>query len=146
VAALEGRFLAVDEALGREPGEALEMARAWWAEQPGDVLAALALGRGLAAVGQRSAAARAYGSLIDLAPSRAEFRRHAGQRLESVGALELAVDSYREAVLLRPDHEPVVISGVVVVRPQATITVEANAGADVMLRFVAVLAEQLGQV
>ena len=49
--ALEGRFLAVDEALGRAPTRALEMARAWWAEQPGDVLAALALGRGFAAVG-----------------------------------------------------------------------------------------------
>ena len=50
-------------------------------------------------------------------------------------------------VVIGPVHaEPAVVSGVVVVRPLATITVEANAGADVLLRFVAVLAEQLGQV
>ena len=40
----------------------------------------------------------------DLSPSRAEYRRHAGQRLEAVGAFALAVDTYRQAALLRPDH------------------------------------------
>ena len=102
--ALAGRFLAVDEALAQKPAEALQLARAWWADQPGDVLAALALGRALAAAGQPAAALRAYGSLIDLAPSRAEHRRHAGERLESLGAVDLAVDTYRHAVQQRPDH------------------------------------------
>jgi len=50
-------------------------------------------------------------------------------------------------VTIGPVHdEPAAVSGVVVVRPLATITVEANTGADVLLRFVAVFAEQLGQV
>ena len=104
VPALADQFLAIDQSLTREPAEALRLARAWWSEQPGDLLAALALGRSLAAVGQPSAAARAYASLIDLSPSRAEHRRHAGTRLEAIGALDLAVDTYRHAVQLRPDH------------------------------------------
>jgi outer membrane protein OmpA-like peptidoglycan-associated protein len=102
--ALEGRLHEVEEALARDPAGALKLARAWWTEQPGDVLAAIALGRALAATGARQQAARAFGSLIDLSPSRAELRRHAGQRLEALGAIELAVDTYRQAVLLRPDH------------------------------------------
>lgn len=101
---LAGEFQAVDAALQRDPAEALRLARAWWDAQPGDVLAAIALGRAYAGAGQRTAAARAYGSLIDLSPSRAEFRRHAGQRLEAIGAIDLAVDTYRAAALQRPDH------------------------------------------
>ena len=102
--ALVSEFLAVDQALTRQPSEALRLARAWWSAQPGDVVAALALGRSLAAVGQPSAAARAYGSLIDLSPSRAEHRRHVGPRLEALGAVDPAGDTYRQAALLRPDH------------------------------------------
>ena len=102
--ALAGEFLTVDQTLQRDAKAALPLARAWWSRQPGDVLAALALGRSFAAVGLVAEAARAYGSLIDLSPSRAEYRRHAGQRLEAVGAFALAVDTYRQAALLRPDH------------------------------------------
>src|SRR5204862_5115300 len=52
-------------------------------------------------------AARAYGSIIDLFPGRADMRRFAGERLERVRgaqALALAVDTYRKSVEQRPDH------------------------------------------
>jgi tetratricopeptide (TPR) repeat protein len=62
------------------------------------------MGEALEAVGRKRSAARVYGSLIDLFPSRADIRRYAGNRLERVGALELAVDTYHHAVEQRPDH------------------------------------------
>ncbi|HEX9940954.1 MAG TPA: hypothetical protein VGG03_02970 [Thermoanaerobaculia bacterium] len=82
------------------------MAEAWSAEEPGDVLALLALGEAWEAAGETAAAARAYGSLIDLFPSRADLRRLAGERLERLGeaGLELAIGTYRKAALDRPDH------------------------------------------
>jgi tetratricopeptide (TPR) repeat protein len=102
-----GRFATVmaDLATGRvAPARAL--AEAWSAEAPGDVLAYLALGEAWEAAGEKAAAARAYGSLIDLYPSRADMRRLAGERLERLGepGLELAIDTYQKAVLDRPDH------------------------------------------
>ncbi len=57
---------------------AVAAARAWREQDPGDVLALLALGESLAAGGEPATAARAYGSLIDLYPWRADLRRHAG--------------------------------------------------------------------
>jgi tetratricopeptide (TPR) repeat protein len=102
-----GRFAAVTKMLskGRKEAALLE-ALAWRKEKPGDVLALVALGRCLAAMGQLELAARAYGSLIDLYPSRADMRRYAGQLLESLGpqGLALAADSYSEALNQRPDH------------------------------------------
>ncbi|HYQ85423.1 MAG TPA: tetratricopeptide repeat protein, partial [Rubrobacter sp.] len=73
---------------------------------PGDVLALLALGETWEAAGETAAAARAYGSLIDLFPSRADLRRLAGERLEELGnnGVELAIDTYAKAVQDRPDH------------------------------------------
>ena len=102
-----GRFAKVMEhlAAGRvAPARAL--AETWSTEAPGDVLALLALGETWEAAGEKTAAARAYGSLIDLYPSRADLRRLAGERLERLGkpGLELAIDTYRKAVLDRPDH------------------------------------------
>lgn len=102
-----GRFAEVQEhlAAGRiAPARAV--AEAWSAEAPGDVLALLALGEAWEAAGETSAAARAYGSLIDLFPSRADLRRLAGERLERLGdaGLGLAIDTYRKAALDRPDH------------------------------------------
>jgi tetratricopeptide (TPR) repeat protein len=81
-------------------------ARAWVAEAPGDVLAMVALGDVLAATDERAAAARAYGSLIDLYPARTDIRRMAGARLEALdeAGLALAEDSYRRALEQRPDH------------------------------------------
>lgn len=85
---------------------ALELALAWSDEAPGDVVALLALGEALERNGLPRAAARAYGSLVDLYPARAELRRHAESRLERLGELgrPLAIDSYRRAIADRPDH------------------------------------------
>jgi hypothetical protein len=102
-----GRFAEVKQhlAAGRT-ARARALAEAWNAEAPGDVLALLALGEAWEAAGEPAAAARAYGSLIDLFPSRADMRRLAGERLERLNehGLELAIDTYRKAVLERPDH------------------------------------------
>lgn len=102
-----GRFAEVKQhlAAGRT-AQARALAEAWSAEAPGDVLALLALGEAWEAAGEPAAAARAYGSLIDLFPSRADMRRLAGERLERLNehGLELAIDTYRKAVLERPDH------------------------------------------
>ena len=86
--------------------QACKLAEAWNTESPGDVLSLLALGEAWEAAGQKTAAARAYGSLIDLFPSRADLRRLAGERLERLGeaGLDLAIDTYQKAVLDRPDH------------------------------------------
>jgi Flp pilus assembly protein TadD len=86
--------------------EALTRATSWRKRDAGDVLALVALGEALEASGDPSRAARAYGSIIDLFPSRADLRRFAGGRLERIGraALDLAVDTFKKAVEQRPDH------------------------------------------
>jgi tetratricopeptide (TPR) repeat protein len=102
-----GRFAEVKERLAAgRVAQARDLAETWSAEAPGDVLALLALGEAWEAAGERTAAARAYGSLIDLFPGRADLRRLAGERLERLGqeGLGLAIDTYRKAVLDRPDH------------------------------------------
>ncbi|PRQ09325.1 AgmX/PglI C-terminal domain-containing protein [Enhygromyxa salina] len=85
---------------------ALSAALAWSDESPGDVLALLAVGEALEALGRPRAAARAYGSIIDLFPARADLRRYAGARLERLGeaGMQLAADTYAQAVAQRPDH------------------------------------------
>jgi tetratricopeptide (TPR) repeat protein len=103
----DGRFAEVmAELVAGRPLRARTLAEAWSAEAPGDVLALLALGEAWEATGETAAAARAYGSLIDLFPGRADLRRLAGERLERLGedGLALAIDTYRKAVLDRPDH------------------------------------------
>lgn len=102
-----GRFDEVMKhlAAGRT-AQARSLAETWIAREPDDVLALLALGEVWERAGETAAAARAYGSLIDLFPSRADLRRLAGERLERLGepGLELAIDTYRKAALDRPDH------------------------------------------
>jgi tetratricopeptide (TPR) repeat protein len=86
---------------------ALRIASAYWEQSPGDVMALVALGESLEALGEVRSAARAYGSIIDLFSSRADLRRMAGERLErlaSPAALSVAADSYARAVEQRPDH------------------------------------------
>jgi tetratricopeptide (TPR) repeat protein len=107
VAPYSGRFAGVmDRLAAGRVAEARALAEAWSAESPGDVLALLALGEAWEAAGEKAAAARAYGSLIDLFPGRADLRRLAGERLERLGAvgLPLAIDTYRKAAVERPDH------------------------------------------
>src|SRR5439155_21671960 len=87
------------------PDRALAIATPWHAAEPGDVLALIALGEALEAKHELPRASRIYGSIIDLFPTRADFRRFAGERLERLGtARKLAIDSYRRAVADRPDH------------------------------------------
>ncbi len=105
-----GPFAEVMDLLAhKKPKDALEVALRWREAEPGDVLALVALGECYEALGQKSAAARAYGSIIDLFPSRADLRRFAGGRLARLGtgndgAFDLVLDTYREAVVERPDH------------------------------------------
>jgi tetratricopeptide (TPR) repeat protein len=90
-----------------QKAEALSRSLAWYEGQPGDVLALVAVGEAAEATADPTLAARAYGSIIDLFPGRADLRRFAGNRLERVrgaDALALAIDSYRQAVAQRPDH------------------------------------------
>ena len=105
--AWEGRFAEVmTEVRAGRTADALTRAYAWRESNPGDELALLALGEAAEAIGDRTLAARAYGSLIDLFPGRADIRRMAGQRLETLGdaGLALAIDTYAQAVAQRPDH------------------------------------------
>ncbi|WP_438025601.1 AgmX/PglI C-terminal domain-containing protein [Sorangium sp. So ce233] len=103
-----GRFKRIQDTLAR--GDAQAAAREafrWRADAPGDVLALVALGEALEATGDAPGAARAYGSIIDLFPARADLRRFAGARLERLAAgagLDLAVDTYEKAREQRPDH------------------------------------------
>lgn len=86
-------------------GEALDRAQSWRDSDAGDVLALVGLGEVYEAQQQRRAAARAYGSIIDLYPGRADLRRFAGARLERLSeGLELAADTYAKAAANRPDH------------------------------------------
>jgi tetratricopeptide (TPR) repeat protein len=103
-----GRFKTVMGHLAAgQTDEALQYAHSWRAESPGDVLAYVALGEASEARHELVTAARAYGSIIDLHPARADLRRFAGERLERVkhaAAQKLALDSYSKARKQRPDH------------------------------------------
>ncbi len=106
VAPLNGTFAKIDRLIKKHRAqEALQLARQWQAKEPGDVLALVALGRSLQAAGQLKEAARAYGSIIDLYPGRADLRRYAGALLETLNKSSvLAIDSFSQAVQQRPDH------------------------------------------
>ncbi|WP_394832863.1 tetratricopeptide repeat protein [Pendulispora rubella] len=103
-----GNFGEVMDAIAHNDAKrALETATRMHDQAPGDVMSLVALGEALEARGDVARAARSYGSLIDLFPSRADLRRFAGERLErlrSPGALELAIDTYFKAKEERPDH------------------------------------------
>ncbi|MEX1368308.1 MAG: AgmX/PglI C-terminal domain-containing protein, partial [Nannocystaceae bacterium] len=107
-AAHTGRFAEVQRLLAAgQAQEAYELAWSWSKGEPSDVLALLALGETLERRDRPGLAARVYGSLIDLHPSRPDVRRTAGQRLERLehdGALALAIDTYDKAAAARPDH------------------------------------------
>lgn len=106
----EGRFAAIMASIAEgRADEALANARAWRAEQPGDVLALVGIGEAAEAKGLSELASRAYGSVVDLFPNRADLRRFVGERLDRVAqkdarALDLAIDTYEKAAADRPDH------------------------------------------
>jgi hypothetical protein len=103
-----GKFKSVMDAIAKkDPKRALEIAKGWHAEDPGDVMGLVALGEAHEANGGIATAGRAYGSLVDLFPSRADLRRFAGERLEHLkenAGLDLAIDSFTKARDQRPDH------------------------------------------
>ncbi|MDB4995253.1 MAG: putative signal peptide protein [Myxococcaceae bacterium] len=103
-----GKFKAVMDAIAKKDAKrALEIAKGWHAEDPGDVMGLVALGEAHEANGGIVTAGRAYGSLVDLFPSRADLRRFAGERLEHLkdsAGLDLAIDSFTKARDQRPDH------------------------------------------
>lgn len=86
--------------------EAKQVAWRWREAEPTEVLAVIALGEALEANNEINDAARAYGSIIDMFPNRADMRRFAGSRLEHLGSVgaRLAIDTYRRARQQRPDH------------------------------------------
>ncbi len=105
--AYSGRMLTVMRAL--ESGEkdaALREALAWRTGAPWDLMALVALGEALEARGSFTLAARAYGSIVDEFPSRADLLRFAAGRLARLGAVgaALQVDVLERAVALRPDQ------------------------------------------
>jgi tetratricopeptide (TPR) repeat protein len=106
----EGKLLEIMELIqAKKKDAALERALAWHDADPGDVLALIGLGEAFEALGKKDDAARAYGSIIDLFPARADLRRFAGARLERLGVgadgwMSLAVDTFRRARASRPDH------------------------------------------
>jgi len=104
----EGEFKEVMDLLARKATwKAMVKARDWRERDPGDVLALIAIGEAAEAAGDTTLASRAYGSIIDLFPGRADLRRYAGQRLERIHdgrALALAADTFRKAAEQRPDH------------------------------------------
>jgi len=105
IAPLTGTLNDVTKALETSPTKAFEIASKWQSESPGDVLALIALGEVFEHQKNIAQAARIYGSIIDLFPTRADMRRFAGERLERLGnARGLIVDTYRRAVADRPDH------------------------------------------
>ncbi len=81
-------------------------AKRWQASAPGHVPALLALGETLEAKGETAMAARAYGSIIDLFPGRAEMQRFAAGRLLRLdtAAAAIARDASAAALRDRPDH------------------------------------------
>jgi len=103
-----GRFKSVMDTIGADGAKAaVQTAFAWHREAPGDVMALVALGEALEAAHEPASAARAYGSIVDLFPARADLRRFAGERLERLAggaALELAIDTFAKAEEQRPDH------------------------------------------
>ena len=106
-AAYGGRMLTVMRSIQEgERDAALREALAWRTEAPWDLMALVALGEALEARGSLTLAARAYGSIVDEFPSRADLRRFAAGRLARLGAVasELLVDVLERAVELRPDQ------------------------------------------
>ncbi len=86
--------------------EALAAAWTWRLAQVGDVMALVALGDAAQARADKGLAARAWGSIIDLYPNRADTRRFAGDLLQQLGAdaSDIAIDTFSVAAEDRPDH------------------------------------------
>jgi hypothetical protein len=83
---------------------ALTVSASAYARRGDDVAAILALGEAFEAAGMPDEAARAYGSIADLYPHRADMLRVAGGRLSALGSHRLAIELLRRAKDDRPDQ------------------------------------------
>lgn len=104
---VSGKYAKIRDLIHNNKGKtAVSEAWNWRNEDVGDVLALVALGEAFEATEDFVQAGRAYGSLIDLFPSRVDLRRFAGTLLQRTGdaGAALAIDDYREALVQRPDH------------------------------------------
>lgn len=82
-----------------------ELVQQWHQDNLADVMALLALAEWYEKTGDTNQAARAYGSLIDYFPARADIRRWAAERLLAIQPKNgLSLDSLQKAVEQRPDH------------------------------------------
>ncbi|MBL4635757.1 MAG: hypothetical protein JKY56_17985 [Kofleriaceae bacterium] len=107
VSALVGKMDVIHKLLATGNSEAaIRRSLRWRNDEPGNVLALVALGESLELAGVDALAARTYGSIIDLFPGRADMRRFASARLARLqdGGLALSIDSLRKALEQRPDH------------------------------------------
>jgi tetratricopeptide (TPR) repeat protein len=107
VNALVGEFSEIDIAIrAKDFKKAHQISAEWRAKAPVDALSLMALGKIYLAEDQTQQAARAFGSLIDFFPSRADMIRLCANWLELVGStqLELVLDMYLKALEQRPDH------------------------------------------
>jgi tetratricopeptide (TPR) repeat protein len=99
-----GTYAWVRDALESDQVEgALSVAAAAHARVPRDPAVLVALGEALEAAGLGAQAARAYGSLADLEPHRADRLRATAGRLAAIGELPLAIELARRAADDRPD-------------------------------------------
>jgi tetratricopeptide (TPR) repeat protein len=89
-----------------DPARALSVAKEAHARRIDDVGALLALGEAFEAARLPGQAARAYGSIADIYPHRADMLRVAGGRLAALGgtSLSLAIELLRRAQGDRPDQ------------------------------------------
>jgi tetratricopeptide (TPR) repeat protein len=88
-----------------DKGNAGNFVQKWHQEDLSNVMALIALGEWYEKTDNTTQAARAYGSLIDYFPARADIRRWAAERLLSMKSISwLTIDSLKKAVKQRPDH------------------------------------------
>jgi tetratricopeptide (TPR) repeat protein len=88
-----------------DKGNAGDFVQKWHQEDLSNVMALIALGEWYEKTDNTTQAARAYGSLIDYFPARADIRRWAAERLLSIKSISwLSIDSFKKAVEQRPDH------------------------------------------
>ena len=88
-----------------EKGDAGDFVQKWHQEDLSNVMALIALGEWYEKTDNTIQAARAYGSLIDYFPARADIRRWAAERLLSIKSTSwLSLDSLKKAVKQRSDH------------------------------------------
>jgi hypothetical protein len=85
---------------------ALRLAIHWYSEAPANLLAIAVLGEALHAAGHYKLAMRAYASILDVYPSRADMHRVAAGYLGQLGprSRSLRHDALRFAYTARPDH------------------------------------------